>query len=336
MGFRHTQLIHVAAKLGIADLLAAQPRTAEELAAKCDCVPSALYRVLRALSNLGIVNELSDRRFQLGDLGQHLRRDRLGSLSDLAIYYGEPWTWSAYGSVLRTLRTGETAFQAVHGKPFFDYLREHPHAADVFNKAMTSLSEQEVEAVLDAYDFSGFAVVADIAGGHGRLLERILRSNPGSRGILFDLPELADGARELFERTHVSDRIEIVTGSFFETALPAGADLYVLKSIIHDWDDDQARTILQSCREAMGTGARLLVIERIVSEPGEPSEAKMFDLNMMVICGGRERTTREHRELMASAGLQLQRVISTGNALSLLEATVAPTAEAHGTVDESR
>jgi hypothetical protein len=321
MGFRHTQLLHVAAKLGIADLLASRSRSADELAQLCECIPSALYRVLRALSTLGVVNELPERCFELTDLGGHLRSDHAGSLRDLATYYGEPWTWNAYGSLLRTVRTGETAFEAVHGKPFFSYLNEHPSAASVFNNAMTSLSEQEAQTLLAAYDFSRFAVIADIAGGHGRLLAAILIAHPDSRGLLFDLPDVADRAHEIFAQTTVTERASIVAGSFFDDALPPRADLYLLKSIIHDWEDVQARAILRRCREAMSTNSRLLVIERVIGEPGERTEAKMFDLNMLVMCGGRERTEQEHRELMASAGLRLDRTISTAGALSLLEAT---------------
>src|SRR5688572_23593842 len=202
MGLRTTQLLHVAATLRLADLLEAGPRSAVDLAAACGCGAEELYRILRALTNLGIVSELDDRRFQLAPLGEPLRTRANGSLRDMAVLYGEGWIWTAYGNLLHSVRTGEPAFDAVHGKSFFQYLQDDAAAARSFNAAMTSYSAQEIAAVTAAYDFTPFAAIADIGGGHGRLLQAILQAAPHARGILFDLPAVCAGAG-VVERTTV-------------------------------------------------------------------------------------------------------------------------------------
>ncbi len=319
MGFRTTQLLHVAATLGIADLLANGPRTTGELAASCRCRAEELYRILRALSNLGIVKELADRRFELGSLGEHLRTDSQGSLRALAALYGERWIWNAYGNLVHSVRTGEPAFDATHGKRFFEYLQEDENAARSFNAAMTSYSEQEIGAVTAAYDFSRFRTIADIGGGHGRLLGAMLRANRNAHGILFDLPAVCSGAQQTLEQTGVADRVTVVSGDFFEE-VPRAAQLYVMKSIIHDWDDDAALHILANCRAAMAGDSRLLLVERVVGEPNEADEAKLFDISMLAMLGGRERTIDEYRALLQSAGLRMTRTLSTASPHSLIEA----------------
>ena len=319
MGFRTTQLLHVAAKLGIADLLEAGPRPIAALATMCRCRAQELYRVLRALSNLGIVCELADGRFELTSLGEHLRTHTEGSLRAMATLYGERWIWNAYGSLLHSVRTGEPAFDAVHGKPFFDYLEEDEAAARSFNAAMTSYSAQEISAVTAAYDFTRFRTIADIGGGHGRLLAAMLRASRHARGILFDLPAVCAGVQQTLEQAGVANRARIVSGDFF-AEVPPGAQLYVMKSIIHDWDDDAARRILTNCRTAMAADSRLLLIERVIGEPNDADEAKLFDISMLAMLGGRERTAEEYRTLLKSAGLRMIRTLATVSPHSLIEA----------------
>ncbi len=320
MGFRTTQLLHVAAKLGIADLLEAGPRPIAALATMCRCRAEELYRILRALSNLGIVCELADGRFELTSLGEHLRTHTEGSLRAMATLYGERWIWNAYGNLLHSVRTGEPAFDAVHGKPFFDYLQEDEAAARSFNAAMTSYSAQEISAVTAAYDFTRFRTIADIGGGHGRLLAAMLRASPHARGILFDLPAVCAGVQQTLEQAGVANRARIVSGDFF-AEVPPGAQLYVMKSIIHDWDDDAARRILTNCRAAMAADSRLLLIERVIGEPNDADEAKLFDISMLAMLGGRERTAEEYRTLLKSAGLRMIRTLATVSPHSLIEAS---------------
>ena len=320
MGFRTTQLLHIAAKLGIADLLEGGPRPIIALAAACGCRAEELYRILRALSNLGIVSELADGRFELGSLGQHLRTHAEGSLRGVAALYGERWIWNAYGNLIHSVRTGEPAFDAVHGQRFFDYLQKDESAAHSFNTAMTSYSAQEISAVTAAYDFARFRSLADIGGGHGRLLAALLRASPHSRGILFDLPAVCAGAQSTLEQAGVADRASIVSGNFF-AEVPQGAQLYVMKSIVHDWDDDAALQILANCRAAMARDSRLLLIERVIGGPNDVDEAKLFDINMLAMLGGRERTVGEYRALLESAGLRMTRALATASPQSLIEAS---------------
>lgn len=320
MGFRTTQLLHVAATLGIADELEAGPRTVAALAASCRCRPEQLYRILRALSSFGIVHERDDGCFELASLGEHLRTQAEGSLRAIATLYGEPWLWNAYGNLLHSVQTGEPAFDAVHGRRFFDYLQQDEIAARSFNAAMTSYSAQEIAAVTAAYDFSRFATIADIGGGHGRLLGAMLRASRSARGILFDLPAVCAGAQQTLSDAGVADRASVVSGDFF-AEIPRGAQLYVLKSIIHDWDDDSALHILANCRAAMAADARLLLIERVVGEPNEADEAKLFDISMLAMLGGRERTATEYRALLESAGLRMRRTLATASPHSLIEAS---------------
>ena len=318
MGFRTTQLLHVAAKLGIADLLAGGPRSARELAAECKCNEDALYRTLRALANAGVLIELGQQRFELAPTGELLRSGVRGSLRGAALLYGEPWVWNAYGQLLHSVRTGEPAFDHAHGVRFFDFLRDNDDAAKTFNDAMSSFSEQEITALLTAYDFSREHRVVDVGGGHGRLLGALLRSHPKLCGTLYDLPHVVEGAHDL-EATELAGRAAILGGDFFEH-VPPGGDVYLLKSVIHDWDDACAIRILENCRIAMQDDARLLLLERVVGDPTEPSEAKLFDINMLAMLGGRERTQYEHQALLHSAGFRLTRLISTRSPLSILEA----------------
>jgi hypothetical protein len=318
LGFRATQLVHVAAKLGVADQLADGPKSASELARSCECHPDALYRTLRALANIGVLVELPQQRFRLAPMGEYLRSSVPGSLRAEAILYGEPWLWSSYSQLMHSVRTSEPAFQQAHDSAFFEYLAQHSHAAQSFNAAMTAFSAREVGAILAAYDFSRVRRLIDVGGGHGRLMSAVLAAHPTLEGILFDQPSVIASAEAQLKAT-LGARCEFIAGDFFE-AVPPGADMYLLKSVIHDWDDDRACKILEHCHRAMGPDGTLLLIERMIGELTEPSEAKLFDINMMAMLGGRERTQPEYQALLNSAGFRLTRLTATKSPLSILEA----------------
>jgi hypothetical protein len=314
-----SQALYVAARLGVADLLAREAQSPAELADATGAHAGSLYRMLRALASVGVFSERADGKFELNAASHLLRRDAEGSLRDTAIMFGEEWHWRVWGAAYESVRTGEAAFPRVHGAEVFPYLSANPDAARVFDRAMTSMSHTAAAAVSEAYDFSGVRLLADIAGGHGALLAGILRANPAARGLLFDRPQVIEGARERVEAEGVSGRVELVAGDFFEE-VPAGADCYLMKYIIHDWDDERALAILGNCRRAMPEGARLLLVETVIAEGNAPHFGKLIDLEMLLFTGGRERTEAEYRQLLARAGLRLTRVVPTRSPLSVVEA----------------
>jgi hypothetical protein len=318
MGFRITQLVAVAARLGVADHLRHGPRTPDQLAGSIGADPRALHRVLRALASVGVFAETADGAFELTPLAELLRTDVPGSLHGVALLYGEEWLWQAYGRTLDSVRTGRPAFDGVHGEPLFRYLEHHPDAADRFQDGMSGLSAQEAGGILAAYDFSDIAMVVDVGGGHGALLAALLRAHPRLSGVVFDLPEVVRAGRRLLADAGVTDRATCVAGDF-RAAVPSGGDVYLLKSVLHNWDDEAAVHILRTCRRAMPEHARLLVAERVIPPGNVAAEAKLFDINMLVVAGGQERTEREYRTLLAAAGFELSRIIPTASALSLLE-----------------
>ena len=311
--------IWVAAKLGIADLVAEQPRTAEELAAATDTHAPSLYRVLRFLAMAGVFAENSDGKFELTPIAGLLRSDTPNSMRDYAIMMGEDWIWQAYGELMHTVKTGEIAHDKVQGMSSFEYYAQNEEVGKIFNRAMTNLSLLSAPAIVEAYDFSGIGKLIDIAGGHGLLLAAILKANPHLQGVLFDLPFVIEGAGELLENEGVATRTEKVSGDFFES-VPAGADAYLMKHIIHDWNDEQSVKILQNIRRAMNEDGKVLIAEMVVPDGNEPSPAKGLDLVMLTIEGGKERTAEEYRKLLAAAGLSLSRIIPTRSPFSIIEA----------------
>lgn len=319
LGFRVTQMLHVAAVLGVADHLRDGPHTAAALADRVGAEPAALHRLLRALARLGVFAQQHDGSFALNPLAALLRSDVPGSMHGLARLYGEDWMWRAYGQLLHSVRTGRPAFDQVHGEPFFAFLGGRPAEAAVFNAAMTSFTAEETAAILAAYDFAPFTSVADLGGGHGALVMALLRAHPQLRGVVVDLPAVAAGAARKLTEAGLGDRAGAVAGDL-SNDVPAGADLYILKRVLHDWDDATVGRILAACRRAMADDGRLLVIERIIPDGDGGAEATLFDINMLVVTGGRERTAAEFGELLAGAGLALARVIPTSVPVSLIEA----------------
>lgn len=313
-GYWHTQAIYVAAKLGIADALAEGARTAEELAPATGTNPRALYRLLRALASLGIFAEDEHHRFALTPMAECLRSDVPGSVRSLAIIRGE-WQYEAWGQLLSSVRTGGCAFEQIYGAPLFDYLAANPEKGKLFDEAMTGVHGRETTAMLGAYDFSGIGVLVDVGGGNGEVITSILKRYPAMRGVLFDQPSVIERIRA---NPETGGRCTATAGNFFQ-AVPPGGDAYLLRHIIHDWDDDKSVAILRNCRAAMGSNGRLLVVEGIVPPGNEPSLSKFFDLAMMVLPGGMERTEEEYRRLFAASGFSLKRIVPTTSWISVIE-----------------
>jgi hypothetical protein len=323
MGFRVTQMIYVAARLGIADLLHERPRTAEELAGATGTHAPSLYRLLRALAGAGIFAEDAQGRFGMTPLAEPLRTGVPGSRRQQAILFGEEARWRAWGDLLYSVTTGEPAFPHLFSTTMWEYQSGRPELNAAFNDFMTAITAPSTPAVVAAYDFSGIDTLVDVGGGHGLLLAAILRANPHLRGILCDAPHVIEGARPLLEEAGVLDRCELASCDFF-SSVPPGADAYLLKSIVHDWSDDLALAILQTCRRAIPDHGRLLLVENIVPPGNDPHPGKLTDLQMLVMLGGRERTESEFRSLLSAAGFTLTRTIPTESPVSIVEAVPSP------------
>ena len=317
-----SQAVYVAAKLGVADLLAARPRTAAELAAETGADAPSLYRILRALASVGVFSERDGGTFELTPPAEFLRSDVPGSLRDVAIFMGEEWHWRVWGNTLHSVMTGRAAWEYTHGAEVFPYFQANPRESAIFDRAMTSLSSLSAAAVAEGYDFSGVRELVDVAGGHGRLLASVMRANPEMRGVLFDLPHVIEGAPPNLEAEGVSERCELARGDFFE-GVPAGADAYIMKHIIHDWDDERALIILKNIARAMKEGGRVLIVETVIPEGNAPNLGKVLDIEMLVSPGGKERTEKEYKELLARAGLRLTRIVPTKSPYSVVEAVRA-------------
>ncbi|MBA2448838.1 MAG: methyltransferase [Chloroflexi bacterium] len=317
-GYWATQIIYVAAKLGIADLLKDGPRGIHALAESTETHAPSLYRLMRALAGLGVFRENEAGEYETTALGRCLASGSPGALRARTILNGEDW-YTGWGGLLHSVRTGETAFDHIAGRSFFEHLAANAEAAAVFNEAMASSTEGAARAVADAYDLSQSKTIVDVGGGTGAFLAGILQANPWARGVLFDRPNVVAAAGGLLTRAGVADRCDVVAGDFFE-AVPGGGDVYILSWIIHDWDDDRGVTILKNCRRAMADNARLLVIEQVIPPGNQPSLGKLYDLHMLVLSGGRERREDEYRALLAAADLQLARIIPTDVPRSVIEA----------------
>lgn len=319
VAFRQTQCIRVAADLGVADHLVDGPATSADLAAACGAKEPFLRRLLRALTALGLLEQDADGRYRLTPVGEQLGP---GGIGPAAQFYGNDPVWSSWGALDHAVRTGERPFDHVYGMRNWEYYSVHPEEAVRFDAAMASLTGGLADAVASSYDFSGFKRVVDVGGGDGTLLAAILRRCPDARGVLFDVEHVVERARPVLESAGVLDRCELVGGDF-RTGVPAGGDCYLLKWIMHDWDDDVCATILRRCREAAVDTARLVVVERVLPERVGPDDLDgvLSDLNMMVMTCGRERTEAEFAELFAGAGFRHERVLPTGTNVNVVEAT---------------
>jgi hypothetical protein len=320
-GYRISQAIYVVATLHVPDHLSNGPLTSERLASLTGSHPQTLYRVLRALAAVGILREGPNKQFELTSLGEGLRTGAPGSRAAWARQTARPAIWQAWGHLLEAVRTGDSAFASVHGTDIWGYRAVNPEENAIFDLAMREGSERAATAVLDAYDFAGFRNIVDIGGGDGALLARILARCRNVSGTLLDQAHVVAAAGDVLRAAGVAERCEVVAGNFFEH-VPRGGDVYLLKFILHDWQDKPSRSILRNCREAMKQGARLLVIERLVGPPNEGSDSKFSDLHMFVNVTGCERSQEEFAALFASAGFALRNTIPLGD-LSILEASAS-------------
>ena len=313
-----SQMISVAARLGVADLIRDGPKPIEELAAATGVQPEPLYRVLRALASDGVFELLEGKRFGLTPMAEGLRSDAPKSLRSMAIYHGSPYIWQSYGALIDALRTGETALDLALGESLFEYLAKHPDDNAAFNRYMVERQAVQHPAIAAAYDFGGARLVVDVGGGSGALLAAILTANPRLRGVLFDRPQVVAAAAGVLDAAGVGDRCSVEGGSFFD-AVPPNGDVYLLSQVIHDWNDEQAVQILGNCRKVMPSESRILVAETVLPAGNEPSIAKRVDVVMLVVAGGRERTPDEFAALFRSAGFELTNVIGTASGDSLVE-----------------
>lgn len=317
-GFAPARAISIVAGLQIADLLADGSKTAEELALKTKSHPRSLYRLLRACASLGIFSEDSDKRFGLSPMAEFLRSDNPESLrafAEMMAHAEQFQTWSALDF---SVQTGTPAFDKIHGMPIFEYYPTHPKSGQIFNDAMTSMSLGSSIAVIRAYDFSGISELVDIGGGHGFLLASVLEKYPTMTGVLYDTTPIVEEAKELLEKHGVANRCKTVGGNFFESA-PSGGDAYMMKHIIHDWNDAECGMILKNCRKGITEGGKLLVIEMVVPTGNEPSLSKLLDLQMLAVLPGCERTEAEYSTLFSEAGFKLTKIVPTMSPYSVIE-----------------
>lgn len=317
-GFWISRAIYIAAKLGIADHLRDGHRTIDELATATGTHAPSLYRVMRALASVGVFTEDEKIGFALTPLAETLRTDVPGSLRAFAtVELGEEH-YPAWGELLHSVKTGEIAFDRAFGMPVWKFFEQNPENAETFNDAMTGMTLAVNDAVLSRYDFSYISKIVDVGGGHGSLIGSILKANPQMSGVLFDAPSVAEGAHSRIEVEGIANRCEVVAGDFFQS-VPGGGDAYILKWIIHDWDDERSITILKNCHRAMTGNGKLLLVEAIVPRGSEPHFSKFIDLNMLVMTGGRERTENEYRTLLEASGFNLTGIIPTESPMSVIE-----------------
>ncbi|GAA0590869.1 methyltransferase [Actinomadura livida] len=300
-GYMPAQMLHAAVEIGVADALADGPKTSAELADETGTHAPSLYRLLRGLTGLDVVEQKERDLFALTAEGQRLRADAPDSIRALVRLFCGPDVWRTWGDMTETLRTGEYAWERVTGRTPFEFFESDRELSATFNEAMAEHTRSVAPGIIEAHDFARYGTVADLGGGDGTLLAAILRANPGTRGMLVDLPSGLEAAPGVL--ADVADRAEIVPCDFLES-VPEGADAYVLKSVLHDWNDEKAAEILRNCRAAMRPGGRVLVLEQVMPEMVTPEATGVVrnDLNMLVATGGRERTEAEFRELLEGAG----------------------------------
>lgn len=314
-----SRLVYAAAKLGLADHLAAGPRSAADLAGPTGTHAPSLHRLMRTLASLGLLTEGAHQRFGLTPLGEALQTGAPGSALATVLTFGDPPFMAGFDNILYSLATGASGFEKAMGMPVFEYLARHPDQAARFSETMVGFHGAEPAAVAAAYDFSRFETVVDVGGATGNMLAAILKRHAGPRGVLFDLPHVVAAAPALLGRHGVADRVTIESGSFFER-VPTGGDCYVLSHVIHDWSEAQCLTILGRCRQAMTPNGRLLVVEMVLPEGDAPHPGKILDMVMLVLPGGQERTAAEYAPLLHQAGFRIDRVVPTESAVSIVDA----------------
>jgi O-methyltransferase domain/Dimerisation domain len=319
--YRFSQAVSVAARLGIPDLLAHGGKTPEELAKLISAQPDPLYQILRASASCGVFAEDDKGCFVNTPMSECLRSDAPGPGRNNALLIGEV-LFATLGELMHAVRTGTPAFDKVFGQPFFDFLSTHKELGQLFDAQMTALYQREIDALLNSYDFAGAGRILDVGGGRGTVVRALLARFFGLKCGLFDLPAVVDRARASFVADALIDRCAIEAGSFFET-IPSGYDTYLLKHVLHDWDDARCVSILTNLRRAIGNDGRLLVLEHVVPPTNEPSVVKESDVLMLALLAGKERTEAEFQSLLAKTGFELVRVVHTASLLNVLEARPA-------------
>ena len=319
LGFMATAALHAVTTLGVPDLMKNGPVNVASLAISTSTNEDALYRVMRALASMSIFTESAPRNFALTPSGELLVKGAPGSLREMVLWMGDPCHFRTFPELLHAIRTGETVIERVYGVSCFEFFERDKVTGEIFNDAMTSFSAAVIPAVLEAYDFSFLngKTLVDIAGGHGMLLSGILKEYPALRGILVDLPHVLEGAKHRLAAEGLSNRCALASCDFF-SGVPSG-DAYILKHIIHDWDDAKAGTILRNIRRASPAGTKLILLETPVLAGDAPQMVKWLDLEMLMMPGGRERSEDEYRALLAASGFQLHRVLPTKSPLNILE-----------------
>jgi hypothetical protein len=323
-GFRYTQMLGAVSRLQIPDLVATAPRGPEELAASVGVQPGPLRRILRCLVTVGVFTETEDGRFGATPVSECLR-DQPGTLRGMAVMLPTD-SYLAFADLMHSLQTGKPAFEHVFHMSRWEQLAKEPEKAAVFNAAMQSRTELIGSAVAAGYDFSGVRSIVDVGGGRGTLIAELLNAHPHLRGTVFDLDAGVAEADAYLKEQGVRDRCEVVSGSFFDS-VPAGHDAYVLKNIIHDWNDEKATAILATCREAMGPQARIILVEYVLQDRAEESADSrrtfMEDVQMLVMLDGQERTEEQYATLMRAAGLRLTQVLPTASIFQVIEGVPA-------------
>jgi hypothetical protein len=322
-GYMASSALYAALTLEIPDHLSSGPKTAAALAKLSGVLEDPLYRALRLLVSVGIFDEVAPRTFALNAAADLLRKDAPGSLRGIAIFLPDPFHYKVYSEIMHSMKTGEPAGDKALGMPVFDYFRTHPDYSRVFNDAMTALSAPVAGAAIEAYDFSGIGTLVDVAGGHGEVLMSVLRAHPQVRGVLAEVGHVVEGAKPRVTAAGLSDRLQVVECDFFK-AVPEGGDAYIMKHIIHDWDDARATLILKNIAKAMGAkNGRVILLESVIPAGPAPDLGKFIDIEMLMLPGGKERTAEEFRTLFAGAGFDMTKVVPTKSPLSVVEAVRA-------------
>lgn len=316
--FWMSRALYITTKLGIPDLLKSGPQTAAKLAESTQTHAPSLYRLLRALASAGIFRSEPGNTFALTPLSELLVTDAPGSMRWFVISELGQEHYPAWGNLMHSVKTGEIAFDNHFRMDIWKYFSKNPEDAAVFNDSMSGMTAVVNAQITSLYDFSRFNKIIDVGGGHGGLITSILKANPHAKGVLFDAEVVISGAGPKIEAASLAGRCETIAGDFFES-VPEGGDLYIMKWIIHDWDDERAIRILKNCRNNVPQNGRVIVVDAVVPEGDQPDFSKFFDLNMLVMTGGKERTEREFADLFAAAGLKLVRVIPTDLPTSIVE-----------------
>jgi hypothetical protein len=307
------------ASLRIPDVLAHGPKSAAEVASAIGAEPAAVYRLMRGVASIGVLAVEPGGRFALTPVGELLRSDVPGSMRSVLVAEMAPGHWRPWGDFEYSVRTGLPAAPKALGMSIWDYYAKNPEEGFQFAEAMSGISTLALQAVLAVYSFAGARKVVDVGGSHGAFLAAVLQRESSARGVLFDRPDVIEGAGATLAGAGVADRVERVAGNFFES-VPSGGDTYLLKSILHDWTDDECVTILRGVRAAMAPEGRVVVVEMLISDAGPPSPAPLLDLNMLVMLTGKERTAEEFSALFARAGLRFTGVTPTHSPFAVIEA----------------